>query len=309
MVTLNESIEKRVSDEIVVALPPTNKKVLTSVENLINSGNKFRANLFYNTSKCLGYNNESDLLIISASLEILHRASLMHDDLADKSSTRRGTNTLHTSYGDTFAIYVPNLLRDHAEKMLVDYPLIQKELMSVYNEICRGQLFEIQIAGSNESTWEDYEKLVELKSAGLGRFALSTAYYLSHNEIDEENPREIAKTGALLFQLVDDLEDLLEVGYPIRFISTDIQNGIKTAPWFFLSQQEKAELELPDEMQKALTRPDILNKTYTTANKYLAQLVDKFNGWLPENIYRKKIIDDITYRFNERTSQYNEGIK
>ena len=233
------NLESRIGAELADALSFYSKDVVSQVESLINGGNKFRAKLFYYSSKCFGYDNEGDLVTIASSLEILHRASLMHDDLADKSQTRRGIQTLHVKYGNVEAIYIPNLLRDHAEQMLAEYPLIKQELTRVYNEICRGQLFEIKLSNSRNLTWEDYEKLVELKSAGLGRFALGSAYYLSNNQIDEKNPKEIAKTGALLFQIVDDLEDLLEVGYPLSTVSTDIQNRIKTAPWFFLYRQEQ----------------------------------------------------------------------
>jgi len=309
MVTLNESMEERIKDEIVVALLIVDRSVLTSVENLVNSGNKFRANLFYNTRRCFGYDNEEDLITISASLEILHRASLMHDDLADKSSTRRGVNTLHNLYGDIFAIYIPNLLRDHAEQMLAEYLLIQEELTRVYNEICKGQLLEISLSKLNHSNWEDYEKIVEFKSSGLGRFALNSAYYLAHNQIDEENPKQIAKTGALLFQVVDDLEDLLEVRYLLSTVSTDVQNGVKPALWFFLSSEDQSRLRLPDEIQKALTRPDILHKTYQKAEDYLTRLFSQFKEWLPDNDYRKIILDSVNERYNERIAKYRRWLR
>ena len=305
MATLDfrRSLEKLISSEITKALPSCDRDVLASIKTIVNGGRKFRAMLFYNASKCFGYENEEDLLIIAAALETLHRASLIHDDLADQSSIRRGVKTLHIEHGNTVAIYIPTLLRDYTKKMLAKYPLIKKDLMKVYNELCIGQLYESQISRLDEINWQNYEKIVELKSAGLGRFALKTAYYLAHNCIDEENPRNIAKTGAILFQIVDDIEDLLDTQ---QNISTDIQNGIKPAPWFFLLPNQKVNLYSSEDVQRALSQPGVLKRTYATAIEYLKQLNNKIRKWLPDNEHKTKILDDITFRFNKRTRKYAE---
>ena len=300
------NLKKRISSEIAKALPFCDKDVLVSIETLVNNGRKFRAMLFYNASKCFGYENEETLLNIAAALEMLHRASLIHDDLVDQSAIRKGVKTLHTQYGNTAAIYVPNLLRDHVIEMLTNHPLIQEDLTRTYTEICTGQLYENQISRLDEISWQDYEKIVELKSAGLGRFALNIAHYLAYNYIDKENPRDIAKIGAMLFQIVDDLEDLLDTQ---QSVSTDIQNSIKPAPYFFLSPNQKKKLYSPKDIQKALSQPIVLQRTYATAIEYLEQLNNELRTWLPDNEFRVKILNDVNLRFNERTKKYKERLK
>jgi len=306
MATIILKLEKRIDAELADALSLYSKDIVSHVKSLINGGNKFRAKLFYNASKSLSYNDEACLITVSSALEILHRASLIHDDLADKSSTRRGVQTLHDKYGDTVAIYVPNILRDYTEKMLTDYPVVQEKLMEVYNEICRGQLYEAQISRLNKTTWEDYEKIVELKSSGFGRFALEIADYLTHGKADEDTPRAIAKTGAILFQIVDDLEDLLDTS---QDISIDIQNGIKPAPYYFLTQEQKEKQSSMEDLQRVLSQPDVLKRTYEFAKKHLSKLENQFRNWLPGNRYRKAIIDDISIRFRERKEELEKLVK
>ena len=172
VVNFKKKLEMHISKELSSALSFCDKDLYTSVESLINTGGKFRALLFYDTARCFGYANEENLLTISSALEIIHRASLIHDDLVDQSSVRGQDKTLHVLYGNVPAVYVPNLLRDHVEKMLSNDPSIQKYLMQTYTQICEGQILESQISRSGKTRWEDYEKIVELKSAGLGEFAL-----------------------------------------------------------------------------------------------------------------------------------------
>jgi len=301
-----ELLEEKIDMEIAKALPFCSKDLYHDIETLINGGRKFRSLLFYNTSKCFGYDDEEVLLDVATALEILHRASLIHDDITDQSQFRGNVRTLHIQHGNAAAIYTPNLLRDHIEKMLSQYPIIQKDLMKAYNELCIGQLYESQVSTSFEMNWEDYQKIVELKSAGFGRFALGTGYYLAHDSIDEKNPEEIAKTGAMLFQIVDDIEDLLDSS---QDISTDIQNAVNPAPYFFLTREQRDNLSSPRDIQRALSQPEVLGKTYDVAKKYLSKLESQIMSWLPNNPYRENIIRDINARFEERTKTCREVIK
>ncbi|MBU2010242.1 polyprenyl synthetase family protein [Patescibacteria group bacterium] len=302
VVNFKKKLEMHISKELSSALSFCDKDLYTSVESLINTGGKFRALLFYDTARCFGYANEENLLTISSALEIIHRASLIHDDLVDQSSVRGQDKTLHVLYGNVPAVYVPNLLRDHVEKMLSNDPSIQKYLMQTYTQICEGQILESQISRSGKTRWEDYEKIVELKSAGLGEFALNVAYYLTHDHFTTNGrSKYIAKIGAMLFQIIDDLEDLLDTE---QDISTDIQNNIKPAPWFFLTLEEQRGLSSSVDIQKALSQPDILQRTYEAATNYLGELEKQFQEWLPDNSYRTITLEAIRSRFNERTQKY-----
>lgn len=301
MMTFEHNLEKRISSELANALPFCGKELLTSVETLVNKGRKFRASLFYNASKCFGYEDEDNLLTIASALEMLHRSSLIHDDLVDQCPTRRGIKTLHLQYGNTEAVYIPNLLRDHVEEMLASYPLIQKDLMKVYNQICRGQLSEAEISKLDNVSWKDYERIIELKSAGFGRFALNTAYFLAYGKVDEVNPKKISKTGAMLFQIIDDIEDLLD---PFKRISIDISNGIKIAPWFFLDSKQKTKLHSFEDVQKALSNSAVLKRTYGAARGYLNKLNKQIIAWLPNNEHRNNILSEIVSRFDERLGSY-----
>lgn len=146
--------------------------------------------------------------------EIFHNFSLVHDDIMDEASLRRGKSTVHKKYdintgilsGDVMLIYAYKYLLELEKKEVV--PEILSIFTKVSTEVCIGQQYDINFETAKQVTIEEYLQMIESKTAALIAGAMSTGALLAGaTKADCQNLYEFGINIGIAFQLQDDILD------------------------------------------------------------------------------------------------------
>ena len=198
----------------------------------------------------------------AAALEVLHMATLIHDDVIDESAKRRGQETLNSAYGNRIAVYTGDylftlcfrLLQDHvgdASNLKLDTQGMEKILLGELNQMDRKY--------DSKMRMRDYLNQIQGKTAQL--FALS-CYSGAYSTPYERQAYQIGSNIGMAFQITDDILDFslddTKTGKPIL---QDVKNGIYTAPVLYAKQKNEPALRPLLEKGEAITNEE-LNKVY-----------------------------------------------
>ena len=171
---------------------------------------------------------------MAIAVELLHTASLVHDDSVDKASLRRGTATINARYGNEVALLLGDYLFASSAEMVCATNNVR--VITLFSRTLRlladGELREIQQAFDWTGGQEEYWARVERKTASLfTTAAVSGAVLGGATEAEINAVTEYGMTLGTAFQVVDDILDLQgdasEVGKPI---GSDLRGGILTLP-------------------------------------------------------------------------------
>lgn len=181
------------------------------------TGKMIRTLLAYEFSK-LTYTELDSLTAWTSSCEILHNATLIHDDIQDRDSFRRGRPTLWTIYGDNHAINAGDFLMLSAIQPVLNShlpPTQKNQLLLIYSKmacaIVSGQSleFEINTLSSAKNLYENYIRCITLKTAALFSDLALGINSISHNTPFKNNEvHELFSQLGILFQMHDDIIDL-----------------------------------------------------------------------------------------------------
>jgi geranylgeranyl pyrophosphate synthase len=148
------------------------------------------------------------LLRLAVVVELVHTASLMHDDVLDQALIRRDTPSLNARLGDKVAILAGDILYSKAFEMLLDTAPAQttRALITCVRHMCRGEVINLEDHGS-----EAYERIIDDKTAALMRFCCKAGAEISSASITEHSlTQPFAAFGhsfGMVYQLADDLSD------------------------------------------------------------------------------------------------------
>ncbi len=138
---------------------------------LAGSGKMLRPILtLYIARACNGGKLAEDSLRCAAAVEILHNATLLHDDVADAAATRRGTPTVYSEYGPVPAVLVGDYWLARAVALLVDSSdlgWMVKEFARTLTDLAEGEMLQQQKAFSSDTTVQDYLRIIYCKTASL----------------------------------------------------------------------------------------------------------------------------------------------
>lgn len=184
-------------------------------EHLGAGGKRLRARLALAACHALGGYAE-DAIDWAAAVELLHNASLIHDDIQDRDRTRRGEPALWARYGAAQAINTGDLLLMLPFRALNRYPAeIQAALVQILAEYAestaRGQIRELALSASPDKGWGDYFDAVSGKTGTL--FALPVRGAAELAGLMPEEAQELASALSsigVIYQLQDDLLDLFD---------------------------------------------------------------------------------------------------
>ena len=180
---------------------------------LSSGGHRVRARLAFHAGTALGLDS-GDSMAISAAAELLHNASLVHDDLHDREKTRRGQPTVWSLYGDDMAVCTGDLLLSAAYAALAGLKTIDllPELLALVHRrtlrvIC-GQCSELSTRGRQVDSMAFYEKMALAKSGALLSLPLEMAFLLADKKAWLGEVREAAEGFGLSYQVMDDIADI-----------------------------------------------------------------------------------------------------
>ncbi len=178
--------------------------------------------------------DEEKVLSIAASMEMLHLATLVHDDVIDQADTRRGGSTIHTNEGNRIAIIAGDYLLSRAFQLVAQYGKRDEGiyLSQGITKICEAELLQHQTAGDITISQRQYLRRVLGKTALL--FTLSLFVGGDAGKASLKTKALLRKVGynvGMAFQIVDDILDCTAstqgLGKPS---SSDLRQGVVTLP-------------------------------------------------------------------------------
>ncbi|CUU73249.1 polyprenyl synthetase family protein [Campylobacter hyointestinalis] len=254
----------------------------------INSGKKLRSKLIL---KIAGLNEAS--LKLCAVIEIIHLASLLHDDVIDSSDVRRGSPSINALFGTKNAIMLGDILYSKGFNEIVKFDTKIADIVS--EAVCKlsiGEMMDTLLGDKFNTDKEKYLKMIYLKTAVLIEASARSAAVLAG--LDEQKYAIYGKNLGLAFQIVDDIlditQDSLKLGKPAM---NDYKEGKTTLPYIFLYDKL-----LPYDKEKLTS---LFKKELNSAD--IAWIKDKFNEFDIINLsinYAKDL-------GNKATSAVNNG--
>ncbi|WP_096019558.1 polyprenyl synthetase family protein [Campylobacter lanienae] len=204
------------------------QRALDMFEN-ISSGKKLRSKLIL---KIAGENQIS--LKLCAVIELIHLASLLHDDVIDDSTIRRGKPSINALFGSKNAIMLGDILYSKGFYEIVSLnPQIAKIISKAVLDLSIGEMMDVDLGSKFSPNLDEYLKMIELKTAVLIEAAARSAAIIA--KLDESAYSIYGKNLGLAFQIVDDILDIVsdenKLGKPAF---NDYKEGKTTLPYILL---------------------------------------------------------------------------
>ena len=312
-------LKKSVEDKLVMVDERIQQKLQSNVDlvkqmssyHLDTGGKKLRALITLGASKLCGYYKGSRDVNFAACVELIHSATLMHDDVIDNGEIRRGKKTINKIWGNQSSILVGDYLLSRCFEMMVEDGNLEilKLLSSTSALISQGEILQLQHKGDVEMLEETYLKIISNKTAALFLAAAKIGPIIVEKENKYKDALEsYGKNLGLTFQIADDTldynSDLKLFG---KKIGKDFFEGKVTLPIILLFQkidenekkfvktlfQKKQRTE--DDLKKVIElikSYNIINECYKKAEHYINLASNSLNIF--ENSYEKDILKNLT---------------
>jgi octaprenyl-diphosphate synthase len=274
---------------------------------IVNAGGKrLRPLLVLLTSHALARPSE-DSVKLATIIEFLHTATLLHDDVVDTSSMRRGNATANAKWGNAPSVLVGDFLYSRAFQMMVQLnsmPVLNV-LANATNLIAEGEVLQLTNCKNPDITEATYIKVITAKTARLFEAATESAARLAGT--GEELGKALAKYGCLLgiaFQLADDVLDY--TGDPAvmgKNIGDDLAEGKPTLPLIEAQRRldkagcetirqaiRKWDASAIDDILTLVRQSDSLPYTLQRASDYADEARKLVVNLLPDSAFRKALV-------------------
>jgi octaprenyl-diphosphate synthase len=202
--------------------------------HLIDSGGKrLRPMLTIAAAKLCGYAGEGHVRL-AASVEFMHTATLLHDDVVDESDIRRGKTAARLLWGNEASVLVGDFLLGQAFKMMVDVGSLGalRILADAAAVIAEGEVMQLITAKNTDTTEDDYLAVIDAKTAALFAAAAEVgAVIASRPKSETAGLRSYGRNLGIAFQLVDDALDYSgEQSMLGKSVGDDFREGKLTLP-------------------------------------------------------------------------------
>ena len=208
--------------------------------HLKSGGKRIRPLLTLASAKLCGYKKGSRDVNLAACVELIHNATLLHDDVIDNSELRRGTETSNTVWGNQSSILVGDYLLSRCFEMMIEL------LSSTSSKIAQGEVLQLEYKGEIDILEETYFNIINSKTAAL--FAAATrvgACITDKNKKEKDALESYGRNLGLAFQIVDDALDYYSTKMIFgKEIGKDFFEGKVTLPIIFLCQKVNAHEKL-----------------------------------------------------------------
>ena len=243
-------------------------------------GKKIRAKLNLISSST---NKHKDRYKLASIIELLHTATLVHDDVVDNSPTRRGIESVNNLWTNSHGVLIGDYIYSKAFILMVEMEnmKILEELAAATNDISQGELIQLDAIKNLDISLNKLKKISYFKTGRLFEAAARTGAILAKsNKSYINNISESAKNLGILFQIRDDLLDYsinLKTGKPSY---QDLREGKVTYPFFFAykNANKKEQKQLRNLLgnkklnqintSQLISRLDGIKKTNQLAKKY-----------------------------------------
>ena len=225
-------VKKLIKNEII------EEKIISDLYKYIfnSNGKKLRAKLSL-ISSSLNKRKNHKRLKLAAVIELLHTATLIHDDVVDESQTRRGVKSVNNIWSNAHGVLIGDYIYSKAFILMVEIgeTTILQELANATNDISKGELIQLDALQNTRISLEDLKAISYFKTGRLFEASAKTGAILAGGDKSfVNNISKCAKYLGILFQIKDDLLDysLNEkiIGKPVF---QDMKEGKVTYPFYF----------------------------------------------------------------------------
>ena len=289
-------LKNSVEDKLVLVEEKIKNKLTSEVDlvqkisdyHLKTGGKRLRALLTLGSSKLCGYLKGGRDINLAACIELIHGATLLHDDVIDNSDMRRGKKTINIIWGNQSSILAGDYLLSRCFEMMVEDGNLEvlKLLSSTSAKIAQGEILQLQHKSEIDMLEETYLKIIYSKTAALFSAATKVGAILSKKNNKEKEALEFyGKNLGLTFQIADDTLDYnSEINLFGKKVGNDFYEGKITLPIILLYQQanytEKKQLEnifkqdirSADDLSvilKLISKYKIISKCYKKAEHFI----------------------------------------
>lgn len=274
---------------------------------IIESGGKrLRPLLVLLAARACGYEKDQHINL-AAVVEFIHTATLLHDDVVDTSSLRRGKPTANNKWGNSSSVLVGDFLYSRAFQMLVSIGQldVMDTLSNATNVIAEGEVLQLLNAKNPDVSESDYLDVILGKTAMLFEAATHTGAQLAHASNQQaEALRRFGRHLGIAFQLIDDLMDYTgDLNSMGKNVGDDLAEGKPTLPLIHAmahAQEDERKLirkairqgnsEQLEEIQSILQRCGSLDYTYAKATQETADAL-KCLSELSDSTYKNSLAD------------------
>ena len=186
---------------------------------------------------------------LAVAAELLHTATLIHDDVLDESAARRGTATINALYGNTLAVLTGDYLFGKSGELVagLDDPAIMGVFSWAVMELVKGEMLRPNLNGDLAATERDYLAKIRGKTASLFAMCCQTGAMLdAHDEATVAAMRDYGSELGMAFQIVDDVLDYTateqQLGKPV---GSDLRQGTITLPAIIFLRQRPGDAMAP----------------------------------------------------------------
>ena len=277
-----KAVEKLIKSDI------NKEKMILRLYNYIfkSDGKKIRSrlNLIASSSSKNSYRYK-----LASIIELLHTATLVHDDVVDNASTRRGAMSVNSLWSNAHGVLIGDYIYSKAFMLMVEIGKkdILAELADATNDISQGELIQLDAISNIKISLNKLKKISYFKTGRLFEASAKTGAMLAGaNKNFIKNIGESAKNIGILFQIKDDLLDYSNSSKTGKQSFQDLKEGKVTYPFFFAlknsSQKEKKQLisfldnqRLNEKKALALiSKLNGLTKTQQLAEKFYTSSID-----------------------------------
>ena len=281
-----------------------------AMQHLLSSGGKrIRPALALLTGQMLGAPHDK-IITLAAAVELLHNATLVHDDLIDGSLLRRGIPTLNARWSPPATVLTGDFMFARAAKLAAetDHLPLMKLFAETLAVIVNGELTQLFVARGSTSR-DNYFKRIYAKTASLIEMTTSTSAKIS--PVDEsvvESMRVYGYNLGMAFQIVDDVLDFTgeqaEVGKPV---GSDLLQGLVTLPAIYYAEAHPddpdvigmlsgsySEHERMERLVQAVRKSPGVKKSLDDAQVYVKKALQSLAG-MPDRVERQALEDLACY--------------
>jgi octaprenyl-diphosphate synthase len=299
---LENNLSSSVSSEIELA---------TEVSSyLVNSGGKrIRPAICILVAKAFDYSG-NDLIRLASSIELLHTATLIHDDVVDESLMRRGKESIQNKWDNAHGVLVGDFVYSKAFQLMAsfDNPNIIRALANATNRISEGEVLQLSLKDNDKLTENQYFEIIDRKTAELFKVSSVTAGILALCSKDQlESLSQFSTSLGIAFQIQDDILDYYgDEKLTGKKVGKDYQEGKFTLPVItalknadpkvqkkLLSLFEKKEKNNFEEVLNLLETANTYEKMQEVFIYYSKDCMNKLEN-VPQNSFREALEDIVS---------------
>ena len=318
--------EKEFLDPIQDILPRVEELMMVQVSNqhleldaalrrlILSGGKRVRPIVALLTGRMLGCDDDR-LITLAAAVELLHTATLVHDDLIDDAMVRRGIATINSKWTSAATVLTGDYIFARAAKLAAETNSV--EVLKIFADtlatIVSGELTQ-QFSGRGDLSRGNYDKRIYAKTASM--FILATTASAILSEVDSSIIGKMKKYGfsiGMAFQIIDDVLDFTSeqtiIGKPV---ASDLRQGLITLPTIYFVEKNPLEKNSVQAISDNYYNEEAISKivlsirasgaieySLNEASKYIDEGVKTLED-LPENS-EKLALRNLAYYFIQRT--------